>query len=258
MGELHLEIYAQRMEREYNTPVVLGKPKVSFRETLLAPTAFDYLHKRQSGGAGQYGRVIGVLEPLSPDRNLEVAFKDETKGTNVPKNFVPAIEKGYRAMCEKGPLVGANVSGVIFRLQDGAHHVVDSNEYAFINAATGAMNDCYDLGRWQVLEPIMTVEVTAPIEFQGAVTAQMQRRHAVVTGTDSAGDWVSLFCEVPLNDMFGYSTELRSATQGKGEFSMEFCRYSPCLPASQEQLMQAYQEELDKESTESAKKKKKN
>ena len=139
MGELHLEIYAQRMEREYNTPITLGKPKVSFRETLLAPVEFDYLHKRQSGGAGQYGKVIGVLEPLTPDKNLELLFKDVTSGTNVPKPLVPAIEKGFRLSCDKGPLTGSKVSGIRMRLTDGQHHIVDSNEISFILAAQGAM-----------------------------------------------------------------------------------------------------------------------
>jgi elongation factor G len=258
MGELHLDIYAQRMEREYGTPVILGKPKVSFRETLQAPIPFEYLHKKQSGGAGQYGKVIGTVEPLSPDKNLELEFKDSTSGTNVPKSFVPAIEKGFRLTCEKGPLTGSKVSGIRIRLTDGAHHIVDSNEISFILAATGAMQDCYAMGRWQILEPIMTVEVNAPIEFQGAVTAQMQRRHGIINGTDSLDDWFSLFVEVPLNDMFGYSSELRSVTQGKGEFTMEYCRYSPCLPATQEAIIAEYHALLEAENPDLAKKKKKN
>ncbi|XP_055332891.1 elongation factor G, mitochondrial-like [Paramacrobiotus metropolitanus] len=257
MGELHLEIYAQRMEREYNTPVILGKPKVAFRETLTAPVQFDYLHKRQSGGAGQYGRVIGTLEPLEPARNLEVLFKDLTVGTNLPKPFIPAVEKGFRHACEKGPLMGAKASGIRFVVKDGAHHIVDSNEIAFMLAAQGAMEDCYEQGKWQILEPIMTVEVNAPIEFQGQVTAQLQRRQGMVTGTDSAHDWFSVFVEIPLNEMFGYSSELRGATQGKGEFTMEYCRYSPCLPATQEALIQQYQKEQEVADAQAVLKKKK-
>lgn len=139
MGELHLEIYGQRMEREYSCPVTLGKPKVAFRETLSAPCEFDYLHKKQHGGAGQFGRVKGIIEPLSPEKNTQVIFSDETFGPNIPKGFVPAVEKGFRLMCEKGQLTGHKMSGIKFRLIDGAHHSVDSNEISFILAAQGAV-----------------------------------------------------------------------------------------------------------------------
>lgn len=139
MGELHLEIYGQRMEREYSCPVTLGKPKVAFRESLTRPVKFNYLHKRQSGGAGQYGCVIGLLEPLPIEQNTKIAFSDETSGPNVPKVFVPSIKKGFEEMCEKGPLIGHKVTGVRFRLQDGKHHVVDSSDIAFMLAAQGAM-----------------------------------------------------------------------------------------------------------------------
>ena len=139
MGEPHLEIYAQRMGREYNCPVILGKPKVAFRETLGDKCEFDYLHKKQHGGAGQFGRVKGIIEPLPPEKNTQIIFSDETFGPNIPKNFVPAVEKGFRMMCEKGQLTGHKLSGIKFRLIDGAHHSVDSNEIAFILAAVGAV-----------------------------------------------------------------------------------------------------------------------
>lgn len=129
------------MEREYNCPVILGKPKVAFRETLTAPCEFDYLHKKQSGGQGQYARVIGVLEPLPPEKNTLLEFTDETVGTNVPKQFIPGIRKGFLAMAEKGLLAGQKLSGLKFRLIDGAHHIVDSSELAFFLAAQGAIRD---------------------------------------------------------------------------------------------------------------------
>lgn len=141
MGELHLEIYAQRMEREYNCPVVLGKPKVSFRETLVSPVEFDYLHKKQSGGQGQYARVTGILEPLPANKNTTLEFVDETVGTNVPKQFIPGIKRGFLSMAEKGLLSGHKLSGLKFRLQDGAHHIVDSSELAFFLAAQGAIKE---------------------------------------------------------------------------------------------------------------------
>ncbi|XP_026326868.1 elongation factor G, mitochondrial [Hyposmocoma kahamanoa] len=244
MGELHLEIYAQRMEREYNCPVDLGKPKVAFRETLMSACAFDYLHKKQSGGAGQYARVIGILEPLPPLQNTMLEFVDETIGTNIPKPFVPGVERGFIDTCQKGYLTGHKISGVKFRLQDGAHHIVDSSELAFFLAAKGAVKDVFANGSWQVLEPIMFVEVTMPDEYHGTVIGQLNKRGGIITGTEGAEGWTTIYAEVPLNNMFGYAGELRSMTQGKGEFSMEYSRYSPCLPDVQEQLIRKYQEEM--------------
>ncbi|XP_022216442.2 LOW QUALITY PROTEIN: elongation factor G, mitochondrial [Drosophila obscura] len=242
MGELHLEIYAQRMEREYGCPVTLGKPKVAFRETLVGPCEFDYLHKKQSGGSGQYARIIGVMEPLPPNQNTLLEFVDETVGTNVPKQFVPGVEKGYREMAERGMLSGHRLAGIKFRLQDGGHHIVDSSELAFMLAAHGAIKEVFQNGNWQILEPIMMVEVTAPEEFQGAVMGHLSKRHGIITGTEGTEGWFTVYAEVPLNDMFGYAGELRSSTQGKGEFTMEYSRYSPCLPDVQDQIVRQYQE----------------
>lgn len=209
MGELHLEIYAQRMEREYNCPVTLGKPKVAFRETLVRPVEFDYLHKKQSGGQGQFGRVTGILEPLPATNNTSIEFSDETVGTNIPKQFIPGIEKGFRQISEKGMLSGHKLSGVKFRLQDGAHHMVDSSELSFMLAAQGAIKECFENGVWQLIEPVMAVEVTCPEEFQGQVIGQLNKRHGIITGTDGAEGWSTIYAEVPLNDMFGYAGELR-------------------------------------------------
>ncbi|CAH1389045.1 unnamed protein product [Nezara viridula] len=242
MGELHLEIYSQRMEREYNCPVILGKPKVSFRETLVQSCEFDYLHKKQSGGSGQFARVIGILEPLPPEQNTQLIFKDETSGPNVPKQFIPGIERGFRFMAQKGLLSGHKLAGLKFRLLDGAHHIVDSSELAFNLAAQGAIRQVFEEGLWQVLEPIMSVEVTIPEEYQGTVMGQLNKRHGIITGIEGSDQWVTVFAEVPLNDMFGYVSELRSATQGKGEYAMEYCRYSPALPEVQDKLISAYQE----------------
>ncbi|CAG9784631.1 unnamed protein product [Diatraea saccharalis] len=244
MGELHLEIYAQRMEREYNCPVELGKPKVAFRETLMSQCAFDYLHKKQSGGAGQYARVTGIMEPLPAHLNTLLEFSDETVGTNIPKQFVPGVERGFLDTCQKGYLSGHKISGVKFRLQDGAHHIVDSSELAFFLAAKGAVKDVFETGAWQILEPIMFVEVVLPDEFHGNIIGQLNKRGGIVTGTEGAEGWTTIYAEVPLNNMFGYAGELRSMTQGKGEFSMEYSRYSPCLPDVQEQLIRKYQEEM--------------
>ncbi|KAK4879252.1 hypothetical protein RN001_007398 [Aquatica leii] len=244
MGELHLEIYAQRMEREYNCPVNLGKPKVAFRESLVTPCEFDYLHKKQSGGHGEYARVTGILEPLPPQKNTVLEFVDETVGTNVPKPFIPGVKRGFLLMSEKGLLTGHKLSGLKFRLIDGMHHIVDSSEHSFCLAAQGAIKETFEHGCWQVLEPIMSVEVTAPDEYQGTVITQLNKRHGLVTGTDGTEGWVTVYAEVPLNDMFGYAGELRSSTQGKGEFCMEYSRYSPCPLDLQEKLIDEYQRSL--------------
>lgn len=245
MGELHLEIYAQRMEREYNCPVTLGKPKVAFRETLIAPCEFDYLHKKQSGGAGQFGRVIGIMEPLPPNQNTVLEFRDETVGTNVPKQFVPGVKRGYLNVCEKGVLSGNRVAGVMFRLQDGDNHCVDSSELAFFHAGQGAVRDVFENGSWIILEPIMLVEITGPDEFQGTIMGMINKKKGLILGSDGSDNWFTMRAEVPLNEMFGFAGELRSMTQGKGEFSMEYSRYAPCLPEIQEKLIKEYQDLLN-------------
>jgi len=241
MGELHLEIYAQRMEREYNCPVILGKPKVAFRETMYSPKVkYDYWHRKQTGGRGEYARIIGYMEPLPSASNTAIEFVDKTVGTNIPKNFIPAIRKAFYECCEKGQLSGHKVVGLRMVLQDGAHHEVDSSDWAFHQATQYAFEDCFEDGTWMILEPIMTVEVTAPEEFQGACVGIVTRRNGVIKGVESSHNWFTVEAEAPLNDMFGFSTELRSSTQGKGEYSMEYARYAPASSEVQDRVVNDY------------------
>lgn len=258
MGELHLDIYAQRLEREFNAKCVLGKPKVAFRETMSGPCSFDYLHKKQSGGQGQFGRVIGIMEPLPPEENTKLEFKDETTGTNIPRPFIPAIKKGFLKGCEKGILTGHKVAGIRFRLIDGAHHIVDSSEFAFFTAAENAVKQVLEEGNFMILEPVMSVEVAIPNEFESNVLIGLNRRHAVILGTDANEGYSTIFCEVPLNEMFGYATDLRSTTQGKGEFTMEFSRYCPTQSETEQALIDQYQESLMAVQSDKKKKKKRN
>jgi len=260
MGELHLEIYAQRMEREYNCPVEMGKPTVSFRETLAKTVNFDFFHKKQTGGRGEYARVIGLVEPLDAHDNTKIDFVDETTGTNVPKPFVPGVKKGFLDICEKGNFAGQKVTGVRMRLQDGANHQVDSSEWAFYQATQSAFQEVQEEGIWQVLEPVMSVEVTAPQEFTSQAYSIIRDREGVITGQDGSDDWFTLECEVPLNKMFGFSAELRSLTQGKGEYSMEYSRYAPATPETQDKVVSQWHQKQEEalEAKSGGKKKKKN
>ncbi|MDQ2643319.1 MAG: elongation factor G, partial [Myxococcota bacterium] len=211
MGELHLDIYMERMRREYNCDVVAGKPQVAYRETISQRAEINYTHKKQTGGSGQYGKIGGYIEPLPPDAVETYEFVDEIVGGVIPKEFIPACDKGFREAVKKGSLIGFPIVGVRAVLNDGAFHAVDSSEQAFRTASLMGFREAYAEAKPTILEPIMKVEVEAPSEFQGSVVGQINQRRGVILETVT-GENVTITAEVPLNTMFGYSTDLRSAT----------------------------------------------
>lgn len=246
MGELHLEIYVERMRREYNVACTTGKPRVAFRETITQRAEFNYTHKKQTGGAGQFARVIGYVEPMEYSEELgrDVDFVNVVMGGNVPTNFIPAVEKGFYEALEKGSLSGNPITGCCFVLKDGAFHAVDSSELAFRNATIGAFREAYKNTKPVILEPIMTVEVVAPSEFQSAVIGGLNQRRGTIIDSEVRDEEFVCIAEVALNDMFGYSSQLRGATQGKGEFTMEYKNHMPVLPNVQKELEEAYRKTM--------------
>ncbi len=245
MGELHLEIYIERMKREFNCDVIAGKPQVAYRETIGAMTAFDYTHKKQTGGSGQYAKVVGTIEPLQVEEGKDpksYEFVDEVVGGRIPNEFIPAVDEGFQDQMKKGPLIGFPIVGVKVVLKDGAYHDVDSSYLAFKIASMAALREVYMAAQPVALEPIMKLETVAPEEYQGAVMGGINQRRGMIQGTETMEGNVTITAEVPLTEMFGYSTDLRSATQGKGEFTMEFARYAPVPRNLQDELHKKYLE----------------
>ncbi len=239
MGELHLDVYLERMKREYRAEVHTGKPQVAYREAISHKAEFDYTHKKQTGGSGQYGRVVGAIEP-NPKGVYE--FVNEVKGGRIPKEFIPSCEKGFRAVMKKGALIGFPVIGVRVVLKDGQSHTVDSSDIAFQMAAQGAFRQVYAKAKPQILEPVMKVSVEGPTEFAGAVFGSINQRRGVIVSSVEDGLFSRVDAEVPLSEMFGYSTVLRSLTQGKAEFTMEFLKYGKVPGYVAEALMAEHAE----------------
>ena len=247
MGELHLEIYCERIKREYNCEVIVGKPQVAFRETITKKATFNYTHKKQSGGKGQYARVAGYLEPLPSDAVQNYEFVDEVVGGVIPRNFIPACDKGFQEAIKEGRLIGFPIVGVRVVIDDGNYHDVDSDELSFRTASLmGFREACANAGP-SVLEPMMKLETQAPEEFQGSVMGQINQRRGMILNSATNEGYCVIEAEVPLAEMFGYSTDIRSATQGKGEFTMEFAKYSIVPRNVQEEMVKKYQETKAKE-----------
>jgi elongation factor G len=223
MGELHLDVYVERIRREYNAEIETGMPKVAYRERPTRRIEFNYTHKKQTGGAGQFGRIAGFLEPIEEG---DFEFVNKVTGGAIPTEFIPSCEKGFRACLAKGGFAGFPVVAVRVTINDGASHPVDSSDMAFQHAAIGAFREAYGRSNPVILEPIMRVAVETPSEFQGAVLGSLNQRRSVIQSTSEDGVFSTVEAETPLSEMFGYSTSLRSSTQGKAEFTMEFSRYN--------------------------------
>ena len=240
MGELHLDVYVERMKREYACEVVTSPPRVAYRETISQRADFNYTHKKQTGGSGQYGRVAGFIEP---NESKGYVFADDIVGGSIPREFIPSCDKGFKKCLDKGELIGATVVDITCGITDGSSHAVDSSDIAFQLAAIGGFKDAYFKAKPVVLEPIMKVGLEGPAEFNGAMLGTLMQRRGVVIGSSEQEGFAQIEAEVPLSEMFGYSTTLRSATQGKAEFSMEFSRYSVAPSSITEELVKKYQAE---------------
>jgi elongation factor G len=224
MGELHLEIYVERMKREYGTDVETGKPRVAYRETITQRAEFNYTHKKQTGGSGQYGRVAGFMEPITEGEE-DFIFDNQVRGGSIPTQYIAACEKGFLQCLAKGPKMEFPVTGVKIVINDGASHAVDSSDMAFQAAARGAFREAYGKAKPVIHEPIMKVVVETPTEFQGAVMGLLNQRRGMIVGAQDEGPITVVEAQVPLGEMFGFSTVLRSSTQGKAQFTMEFALY---------------------------------
>ncbi len=244
MGELHLDVYIERMKREYNVAVSTGKPQVAYRESIALRTEFDYVHKKQTGGAGQFGRVSGTIEPLA-DKRYE--FVNEVKGGRIPREFIPACDKGFQAALKKGRLIGFPITGVRVTLSDGQYHEVDSSDMAFQAAAQGAFWQAYAKAKPYVLEPIMKLSVEGRAEHVGVIFGSINQRRGLIISSVEDGTFARVDAEVPLSEMFGFSTVIRSLTQGKAGFTMEFLKYARVPAQVAEELVALYREKQEKE-----------
>ena len=239
MGELHLDVYIERMRREYKCEEDTGMPQVAYREAISQRADFNYTHKKQTGGSGQFGRVAGFIEPTSEQ---DYEFVDQIKGGAIPSEFIPSCDKGFKAAVKKGTLIGFPIVGVRVTINDGQTHPVDSSDMAFQAAAIGAFREAYKKANPIVLEPIMKVSIEGPQEFQGNIFGLINQRRGIILSSTEDEQFTRVDAEVPLSEMFGFSTILRSSTQGKAEYSMDFAKYGKAPQSVTETLIKAYEE----------------
>jgi elongation factor G len=237
MGELHLDVYIERLRREHRLEIEVGRPQVSYREMPTNEVAFNYKHKKQTGGAGQYAHVIGRLIPLPEGSEQDYEFENQVTGGRIPTEYIPSCDKGFQSARGKGPLAGYEIVRVKIVLEDGTHHSVDSSDLAFQVCARDAFNEAYHRSRPALLEPVVKVEVEAPTEYQGSIVGDLSSRRGLITSAEIRQNLVIVTAEVPLAEMFGYATDLRSATQGKGTFTMEFACYRQTPREVQEDIV---------------------
>ena len=242
MGELHLDVYVERMRREYQCQVEVGRPQVAYRETITKKTEFNYLHKKQTGGSGQFGRVVGYVEPIEDEKEFD--FEWGVVGGSIPTEFKGAIEKGFRTSMDKGRLIGFPVPHLKFVVVDGNSHAVDSSDMAFSAAARGAFRQAYPKAGPVILEPIMKLAVEGPSQHSGAIMRTINQRRGMIIGSQEDDIFARSEAEVPLSEMFGDSTVLRSATQGTCEFTMEFAKYAPVPNEVSKQLREEFASRL--------------
>ncbi len=237
MGELHLDIYVERIRREYKVGVQVSPPKVSYREAPTQPVDFDYKHKKQTGGAGQYAHIVGRFELLEEGFTEPFVFEEKVIGGRVPKQYIPSIEKGFREVLHKGPVAGFPVEGIKAVLLDGSYHEVDSSDRAFQTCAQGCFRENFPRTRPVLLEPIMKLDIECPQHFQGTVTGDISSRRGLIVGSEMRENLAQIIAEVPLAETFGYATNLRSMTQGQGTFTMELLCYRRVPPSIQEEIV---------------------
>ncbi|HZL87410.1 MAG TPA: elongation factor G [Pirellulaceae bacterium] len=237
MGELHLEIYTERIRREYKVDVEVGAPKVSYREASTRAYEFNYKHKKQTGGAGQYAHIVGRMEPITEETTETFIFEEEVVQGRIPKNFIPSVEKGFRSLLNKGPLAEYPVVGLKITLTDGSYHEVDSSDRAFQTAAENCFREHFKDTRPVLLEPIMKVEVECPEQFQGSIVGDITSRRGMIVNTDMRDGITAITAEIPLAEVFGYSTDIRSMSQGQATFTMELASYKKVPASIQEEII---------------------
>jgi elongation factor G len=244
MGELHLDIYVERMRREYKAAVIVGAPNVSYREAPTIEAEFNYRHKKQTGGSGQFAHVVGRLIPLPQNAQSTYEFEDNIAGGRIPSEYIPAINKGFQAAMKKGPLAGYEIVNCKMCLDDGSFHAVDSSEMAFRIAGRDAFIEAFKKARPCLLEPVMKVEVEMPVEFQGSIVGDLNSRRGIIVGTETRGNFAVVHAQVPLANMFGYATVVRGMSKGMAVFTMEMSHYAP-VPAKISETIIAQRREKD-------------
>jgi elongation factor G len=244
MGELHLDIYVERIRREYKVQVEVGAPKVSYREAPTQAAEFNFKHKKQSGGSGQYAHIVGKFEPLPEDAPETFEFENDVIQGRIPKEYIPSVEKGFRAVLSKGPIAGFPIVGLKATLEDGSYHDVDSSDMAFQICGQNCLRENFPGTKPVLLEPVMKVEIEVPTSFQGPVAGNLTSRRGIIMSSEVHGNTAVIEGEVPLAETFGYSTDLRSLTQGQGTFSMEFAKYRRVPNSIQQEIIEEKKKQL--------------